>query len=166
MKAIGFAGWSGAGKTTLIERVIPALRAGGLSVSTIKHVHHKVELDTPGKDSWRHRQAGAGEVLVISGSRWALMHEIQGDEPPLEELLARMSPVDLVLIEGFKTAHVPKIEVFRAANGKPSLYPDDPHVVAIAADTALADTGRPVVALDDIEAVADLVRRFAKPIAS
>ncbi|HEV2572127.1 MAG TPA: molybdopterin-guanine dinucleotide biosynthesis protein B [Beijerinckiaceae bacterium] len=164
MKAIAFAGWSGAGKTTLIERLIPALRAKGLTVSTIKHAHHDVDLDQPGKDSWRHRQAGAGEVLVATGKRWALLHENQGPEVPLAELLARLSPVDLVLIEGFKGSPWPKIEVYRAANGKPPIYPNDPDVVAIAADVPLPDAGRPVADLDDAETVADLVRRFAKPV--
>ncbi|MBN9083267.1 MAG: molybdopterin-guanine dinucleotide biosynthesis protein B [Rhizobiales bacterium 62-17] len=164
MKAIAFAGWSGAGKTTLIERLIPALRAKGLTVSTIKHAHHDVDLDTPGKDSWRHRQAGAGEVLVATGKRWALLHESDGPEVPLADLLARLSPVDLVLIEGFKGSPWPKIEVYRAANGKPAIYPSDPDVVAIAADVPLPAAGRPVADLDDADAVADLVRRFAKQV--
>lgn len=164
MKAIAFAGWSGAGKTTLIERLIPVLRAKGLTVSTVKHAHHDVDLDTPGKDSWRHRQAGAGEVLVATGKRWALLHESQGPEVSLGELLLRLSQVDLVLIEGFKGSPWPKIEVFRAANGKAAIYLGDSDVVAIAADVPLPDAGRPVAALDDPEAVAELVLRFAKPV--
>src|SRR5690348_12632939 len=126
MKVIGFAGWSGAGKTTLLTRLIPHLIAKGLRVSTLKHAHHEFDVDVPGKDSWRHREAGAAEVLVSSGKRWALMHELRGaDEPKLPELLARMSPVDLVIVEGFKRELHPKIEVYRAANGKPPLFPDD-----------------------------------------
>ena len=135
MKVIGLAGWSGAGKTTLLSRVIPYLRAGGLRVSVIKHAHHDFDVDIPGKDSWVHRQAGAVEVLVSSDARFALMHELRGAaEPRLPELLAKMSPVDLVVVEGFKSEPHRKIEVYRAANGKPLLFPDDPAIAGIATD--------------------------------
>ncbi len=126
MRVIGFAGWSGAGKTTLIVRLIPELNRRGLSVSTIKHAHHNFDLDQPGKDSYEHRAAGAEEVLVASANRVALMRELRGaPEPSLAELLRLLKPVDLVLVEGFKRDPLPKIEVFRAANGKPPIYPDD-----------------------------------------
>ncbi len=118
MRVLGIAGWSGAGKTTLIEAVLPALRAAGLAVSTVKHAHHGAELDRPGKDSWRHREAGAREVLVASPGRWALMHEEPGAEPDLPALLARMSPVDLVLVEGFRRYPFPKLEVHRPVPGQ------------------------------------------------
>lgn len=158
MRIIGLAGWSGAGKTTLLKGLIPALIARGFSVSTIKHAHHAFDIDQPGKDSWHHRQAGATEVLVSSGARWALMHELREEaEPELPELLARLSAVDLVLIEGFKRAAHPKIEVYRAANDKPFLHPGDPSIVAIASDAPVADATIPVVRLDDFSAIADLV---------
>src|SRR3954465_1595345 len=148
MKIIGIAGWSGAGKTTLLTRVIPRLTAYGLRVSTIKHAHHSFDIDQPGKDSHTHRAAGATEVLIASTNRFALMHELRGaPEPPLEELLQKLSPVDLVVVEGFKTARHPKLEVFRAAVGKPALHPDDPFVVGIASDTLFPDSGRPVVSI-------------------
>jgi molybdopterin-guanine dinucleotide biosynthesis protein B len=154
MKVIGLAGWSGAGKTTLLTRLIPYLIGQGLRVSTLKHAHHEFDVDVPGKDSWLHRQAGAAEVLVASGKRWALMHELRGAaEPGLQELLARMSPVDLVIVEGFKREPYRKIEVHRAANGKPPLFPDDPGIVGLATDT-LFETTLPVAALDDIAAIA------------
>ena len=161
MKVIGLAGWSGAGKTTLMKRLIPALIARGVSVSTIKHAHHAFDVDVPGKDSWEHRQAGAAQVLVSSANRWALMSENRGaPEPTLAFLLTRMNPVDLVIIEGFKREDHPKIEVHRAANGKPWLHPEDPRIVAVAADVAQARL--PQAALDDVEAVATLVLRFAE----
>lgn len=161
MKVIGFAGWSGAGKTTLLTRLIPHLIAKGLRVSTLKHAHHEFDVDVPGKDSWRHREAGAAEVLVSSGTRWALMHELRGaDEPKLPELLARMSPVDLVIVEGFKRELHPKIEVYRAANGKPPLFPDDSHIVGLATDTAFATT-LPMAQLDDIPAIASMALNHA-----
>src|SRR4051812_28041914 len=150
MRLIGFAGWSGAGKTTLLRRVIPILVAQGLRVSTLKHAHHAFDIDQPGKDSWEHRQAGATEVLIASSRRWALMHELRGTpEPQLEELLTRLSPVDLVLVEGFKRGSHRKIEVHRAANGKPLLHPDDPSIVAIASDTPLSFP-LPHAHLDDV----------------
>jgi molybdopterin-guanine dinucleotide biosynthesis adapter protein len=161
MKVIGLAGWSGAGKTTLLTRAIPLFREQGLSVSVIKHAHHKFDVDVPGKDSWRHREAGAEEVLVSSASRWALMHELRGAaEPRLPELLIKMSRVDLVIVEGYKAEPHRKIEVHRAANGKPLLFPDDPGIVGIASDVAV-ESRLPAAHLDDIPAVAALMRRSA-----
>ena len=164
MKVIGLAGWSGAGKTTLLARVIPHLRGRGLRLSVIKHAHHEFDVDVPGKDSWVHRQSGATEVLVSSTRRWALMHELRGAaEPRLPELLAKMAEVDLVVVEGFKREPINKIEVHRAANGKPLLFPDDPCVVGIASDVKIATT-LPVAHLDDIEKVAALMLRSAIPV--
>jgi molybdopterin-guanine dinucleotide biosynthesis protein B len=161
MKVIGVAGWSGAGKTTLISRVIPYLREQGLRISVIKHAHHDFDVDVPGKDSWVHRQSGAEEVLVSSANRWALMHELRGAaEPRLAELLRKMSPVDLVVIEGFKSDPHRKIEVHRKANGKPPLFAGDPAVAGIATDAAIKTT-LPVVHLDDIPAVAAMMRKYA-----
>jgi molybdopterin-guanine dinucleotide biosynthesis protein B len=166
MRVIGIAGWSGSGKTTLLASLIPALRARGLTVSTIKHAHHAFDLDTPGKDSHTHRAAGATEVLISSGRRWALMHELRGaDEPNLAHLLTRLSPVDLVLVEGFKQERHAKIEVHRAANGTPPLFPGDASVLGVVSDVAPAGLDRPLVPLDDIEGVADLVVRLAEPLA-
>lgn len=137
MKVCGLAGWSGAGKTTLIEKIIPLFVADGLKVALIKQTHHDVDLDRPGKDSWRARQAGAQEVLLASARRWALMHEVRGDaEPDLQELLARLAPVDLVLVEGWKQEAIPKLEVHRSANRQPWLYPGDAAIVAVASDSA------------------------------
>jgi len=167
MRVIGLAGWSGAGKTTLLRRLIPVLVKQGLRVSTLKHAHHDFDVDQPGKDSWEHRQAGAQEVLVASANRWALMHELRGDpEPDLADLLGRLSPVDLVLIEGFKRGGHPKLEVFRAVNGKPLLYPDDPSVVVLASDTMLPGLALPGLALpwlhlDDIAGIAAAVQSHA-----
>jgi molybdopterin-guanine dinucleotide biosynthesis protein B len=164
MRVIGLAGWSGAGKTTLLTRLIPHFREQGLRVSVIKHAHHDFDIDVPGKDSWRHRQAGAEEVLVASGQRWALMHELrEAPEPGLPELLAKMSRVDLVVVEGFKSEPYRKIEVHRAANGKAYLFPDDPGIVGIAADAAL-QTALPVAHLDDIPAIAAMMQRAAIPV--
>jgi len=161
MKVIGLAGWSGAGKTTLLTRVIPHLLGEGLRVSVIKHAHHSFDVDVPGKDSWLHRQAGAAEVLVSSGKRWALMHELRGvSEPGLPELLAKLSRVDLVVVEGFKSEPHRKIEVHRAANGKPLLFPDDPAISGIATDAAV-ETALPVAHLDDIPAIAAMMQRSA-----
>ena len=165
MKVIGLAGWSGAGKTTLLTRAIPHLIARGLRVSVIKHAHHKFDVDVPGKDSWLHREAGAEEVLVSSGRRWALMHELRdAPEPPLRDLLRKMSPVDLVVIEGYKTDSHRKIEVHRAANGKPLLFPEDAAIVGIVTDIAV-ETGLPTAHLDDIPAVADMMQRAAVVVA-
>ncbi|HEY3795242.1 MAG TPA: molybdopterin-guanine dinucleotide biosynthesis protein B [Bradyrhizobium sp.] len=161
MKVIGLSGWSGAGKTTLLTRVMPYLLGHGLRVSVIKHAHHEFDVDVPGKDSWVHRQSGATEVLVSSSRRWALMHELRGAaEPLLPELLAKMSPVDLVIVEGFKREPHRKIEVHRGANNKPLLFPDDPEIVGIATD-AVVETTLPVAHLDDVEAVASLLQRSA-----
>ncbi|BBK33588.1 molybdopterin guanine dinucleotide biosynthesis accessory protein MobB [Stella humosa] len=163
MKVFGLAGWSGSGKTTLLARLIPELRGRGLSVSTVKHAHHAFDLDQPGKDSHTHRQAGATEVLISSGLRWALMHELRGaEEPPLAELLGRMSPVDLVLVEGFKRAALPKLEIHRPALGKPLLAVDDPMIVAIASDSAHLPVdhlpvGRPLLPLGDTARIADFI---------
>jgi molybdopterin-guanine dinucleotide biosynthesis adapter protein len=164
MKVIGLAGWSGAGKTTLLTRAIPQLQKQGLRVSVIKHAHHAFDVDVPGKDSWKHREAGAAEVLVSSSQRWALMRELRGAaEPRLPELLAKMSRVDLVVVEGFKREPHRKIEVHRAANAKPLLFPDDPGVVGIATDVAV-ETTLPTAHLDDIEAVAAMMLRWAVPV--
>ena len=164
MKVIGLAGWSGAGKTTLLTRAIPQLRKQGLRVSVIKHAHHAFDVDVPGKDSWKHREAGAAEVLVSSSQRWALMRELRGAaEPRLPELLAKMSRVDLVVVEGFKREPHRKIEVYRAGNGKPLLFPDDPGIAGIATDTAI-ETRLPTVHLDDIPAAASLMLRAAMPV--
>jgi molybdopterin-guanine dinucleotide biosynthesis adapter protein len=135
MKTFGFAGYSGSGKTTLIEKLIPLFTAHGLRVSLIKHAHHLFDVDTPGKDSYRHRQAGCTEVLVTSSRRWALMHELRGaPEPDLNELIARMTPCDLLLVEGFKRESIPKLEVYRALVGEPMIHPHDQNFVAIASD--------------------------------
>jgi molybdopterin-guanine dinucleotide biosynthesis protein B len=160
MKFIGFAGWSGSGKTTLIEQVIALLEARGLVVSLIKHAHHEFEIDYPAKDSHRHRHAGCREVLVTSANRWALVHELRGGpELSLAEALRRLSPCDLVLVEGFKHEPIPKIEIYRRAVGKPALHPDDPHVVAVASDAPLA-TPLPQLDINDPAAVAAFVLRF------
>jgi molybdopterin-guanine dinucleotide biosynthesis adapter protein len=164
MKVIGLAGWSGAGKTTLLARVIPHLLKEGLRVSVVKHAHHSFDIDVPGKDSWVHRQSGATEVLVSSAARWALMHELRGAaEPRLPELLQKMSRVDLVVVEGFKSEPHRKIEVHRLANGKPFLFPDDPAISAIATDGAV-ETALPVAHLDDIPAIAAMMQRSAIPV--
>lgn len=158
MKIFGFAGYSGSGKTTLIERLIPLFTARGLRVSLVKHAHHTFDVDQPGKDSFRHRHAGCTEVLVTSSRRWALMHELRGaPEPTVEELVARMSPVDLLLIEGFKHHAHDKLEVHRPALGKPLLAPGDPRVVAVASDAPLEGLPVPRLPLDDIEAIAGFV---------
>jgi molybdopterin-guanine dinucleotide biosynthesis protein B len=162
MRVIGLAGWSGAGKTTLLRRLIPELTARGLQVSTLKHAHHSFDIDQPGKDSWEHRQAGAKEVLVASAVRWALMHELHNDnEPRLPKLLAQMCPVDFVLVEGFKRETHPKIEVHRMANKKPSLYPEDPSIVAVASDVTLPGLTIPLLHLDDISGIAAVVEACA-----
>ncbi len=153
MKVFGFAAWSGSGKTTLIENLIPLLAQQGFRVSVIKHAHHAFDVDKPGKDSFRHRQAGAAEVLVSSGARWALMHELRSEtEPELPQLLARLSPCDLVLVEGFKLQPIPKIEIHRQATGSPLLHPGDPHIVAVATDVKL-DTRLPQFGLVDYPAI-------------
>lgn len=163
MRVFGFAGWSGSGKTTLIERLIPRFRAMGLTVSLIKHAHHEFDVDQPGKDSYRHRVAGCQEVLVSSAMRWAQMHELRGaPELTLAQALKRLSPCDLVLVEGFKTAAMPKLEVYRASVGKPLLYPGDPHIVAIATDETLA-TPLPCFDIGDAGAIAAFIATCRAP---
>jgi len=163
MRIFGFAGWSGSGKTTLIEHLIPRLTGQGLRVSLVKHAHHEFDIDAPGKDSWRHRHAGCTEVLVSSSVRWALMHELRGDaELTLPRAMARLSPCDLALVEGFKRAPIPKLEVWRPAVGKPRLQPEDVHVLAIATDTPAAlQVAVPVFHLGDHDAIATFVARNA-----
>ena len=157
MKIFGFAGWSGSGKTTLIEKLIPRFVGAGLRVSLIKHAHHTFDVDQPGKDSYRHRHAGASEVLVTSSRRWVLMHELRGaHEPPFEEQVKRLSPCDLLLVEGFKHAPIPKLEVWRAEPGEAMLHPNDPHIVAVATD-AEVDARLPVLNLNDDAAIARFV---------
>ncbi len=161
MKALGVVGWSGSGKTTLLTAMLPLLRARGLSVSTVKHTHHGFDMDRSGKDTFRHREAGAHEVLVASGARWALLHEVAGPEPSLPELLQRMDPVDLVLVEGYKSHPYPKIEVHRPALGKPPIWPEQTDVVAVATDAAaLLDCDRKLLPLNDPSAVVVAVLRL------
>jgi molybdopterin-guanine dinucleotide biosynthesis protein B len=167
MRVVGLAGWSGSGKTTLLRRLIPLLTGAGLRVSTVKHAHHGFDVDQPGKDSWEHRQAGAQEVLVASAARWALMHEHRdAPEPGLRDLLARLSPVDLVLVEGFKRDAHPKIEVHRAMVGKPLLHPGDPTIHAVASDVALPGCALPLLDLNDIAGIAAALQRAAVPVAA
>jgi molybdopterin-guanine dinucleotide biosynthesis protein B len=157
MKVFGFAGWSGSGKTTLIEKLIPRFVDAGLSVSLIKHAHHTFDVDQPGKDSYRHRHAGAAEVLVTSSRRWVLMHELRGAaEPPFEEQLKRLSPCDIVIVEGFKHAPIPKLEVWRRETGEPLLHPNDPHIVAVASDAKIS-TRLPLLELNDDGAIASFI---------
>jgi molybdopterin-guanine dinucleotide biosynthesis protein B len=157
VKIFGFAGWSGSGKTTLIEKLIPRFVGAGLRVSLIKHAHHTFDVDQPGKDSYRHRHAGASEVLVTSSRRWVLMHELRGaHEPAFEEQVKRLSSCDLLLVEGFKHAPIPKLEVWRADPGEPLLHPNDPHIVAVASD-ARVDTRLPVLDLNDDAGIARFV---------
>lgn len=165
-RVLGLAGWSGAGKTTLLARLIPELDARGFSVSTLKHAHHKFDIDKPGKDSFVHRQAGAREVMIASNNRWALMHELRDeDEPRLEDLLGHLAPVDFILVEGFKRDPHIKIEIHRQVNDKPWLYPDDPSIGAVVGDIAPPDGQMPFVHLDDLQGIADLVVALAWPIA-
>lgn len=158
-RVFGITGWKNSGKTTLTERLVAALTARGWRVSTVKHAHHAFDIDQQGTDSFRHRQAGAGEVAIVSGKRWALMHELRGEEEPaLETILSRLSPCDIVLVEGYKREHHLKIEARRreAKNAAP-LSADDPHIVAIAADHAVAGETVPVFDIDDISAIADFI---------
>ena len=162
MRVMGIAGWSGAGKTTLLSRLIPVLVGRGFSVSTIKHAHHHFDVDYPGKDSHTHRVAGATEVLVSSVNRFALMHELSGEaEPNLAHLLSMLAPVDFVLVEGYKPEPHPKIEVHRVANGKPFLYRNDPTILALASDAAIADRNVTLLALENAEELADFVQENA-----
>ena len=162
MRLIGFAGWSGSGKTTLVTAVLPVLTARGWRVSTIKHAHHTFDVDQPGKDSYRHRHAGAAEVLVTSSRRWVLMHELRGgQEPRFEDQLGRLSACDLVIVEGFKHAPIPKLEVWRAETGEPLIHPNDPHIVAVVSDQKV-ETRLPVLDLNDADAVAAFVLSHLK----
>jgi molybdopterin-guanine dinucleotide biosynthesis protein B len=162
MKAFGIAGFSGSGKTTLLEKLIPQITSRGFKVSVIKHAHHGFDIDRPGKDSYRHREAGATEVLLACGERWALMHELRAErEPSLDDLLARLAPCDLVLVEGFKNEPIPKLEVYRPANGKPPLYPERSDIVAVASDVQI-DAGLPRLDIDDAAAIADFILDFWK----
>ena len=164
MRVLGIAGWSGAGKTTLVTRLIPLLAERGVSVSTVKHAR-SFEIDHPGKDSYEHRAAGAREVLISSGARFALVHELRNEgEPSLAELLRRLSPIDLVLIEGFKRGGHVKIEVHRQANGKPLLFPEDPTIRALASDLQTPSATLPHAHLDDVARVAELVMQLAEPL--
>jgi molybdopterin-guanine dinucleotide biosynthesis protein B len=167
MRIIGLAGWSGSGKTTLITKLLPHLIARGQRVSTLKHAHHGFDLDQPGKDSFMHRSAGATEVVISSAKRFAVLHELRDEaEWNLPELLTKFAPVDLVLVEGFKRDAFPKLEIHRAANGKPLIAPDDPHIIAIASDIPLPQAKVPVIGLDDIETIADLLLQHATPLQS
>ena len=159
MKIIGLAGWSGSGKTTLVARLLPMLTARGLRVSTVKHAHHSFDMDKPGKDSHVHREAGATEVLVTSAHRWALLHENRGmPEPSMVDLIRYMTPVDLLIVEGFKAHPHDKIEIYRRANGKPLLARDDPHIVAVATDEANAiDVAVPILDLNDVGAITEFI---------
>jgi molybdopterin-guanine dinucleotide biosynthesis adapter protein len=158
MQVFGLAGWSGSGKTTLVARLLPELTRRGIAVSTVKHAHHSFDLDQPGKDSWRHREGGASEVMIASERRWALIHEHRGaPEPPLEELVRQMTPVDLLLVEGFKRGTHAKLELHRPSLGKPLLCREDPHIVAVASDAPLAGIAVPFFALDDVAGIARFI---------
>ena len=158
MKVMGIVGWSGSGKTSLLVEVLPILKGHGLAVSTMKHAHHRFDVDKPGKDSFRHREAGASEVLVVTSSRWVLMHESREEpEPSIESLIERMTPVDLLLIEGFKTHHHPKLEIHRESEGKSLLCWEDPEIVAVASDVPLPDLKIPRLDLNDPSAIADFI---------
>ena len=162
MKTFGFAGWSGSGKTTLIEKLLPLFVKRGLRVSLIKHAHHSFDVDHPGKDSYRHRQAGSTEVLVTSSRRWVLMHELRGEqEPSFGEQVKHLSPCDLLIVEGFKHAPIPKLEVWRAVTGEALLHPNDPHIVAVASD-AKVETKLPLLDLNDAGAIADFIVKHQK----
>ena len=157
MRIFGVVGYKNAGKTGLMERLVTEITGRGFSVSTLKHAHHTFDVDQPGKDSYRHRTAGARQVLLASRARWALMTEIRdGDEPPLADLLTRLDPVDLVLVEGYKRDKHPKVEAYRAETRHPLLAPDDPTVRAVASDAPLA-LDRPVFDLNDTVAIADFI---------
>ncbi|HNC52294.1 MAG TPA: molybdopterin-guanine dinucleotide biosynthesis protein B [Accumulibacter sp.] len=159
MRLFGIAGRSGSGKTTLLEKLLPRLTGRGLRVSVLKHTHHDFDIDRPGKDSFRHREAGASEVLLAGGARWVLMNELRGcPEPTLAEYVAHFSPCDLVLVEGFKQEAIAKLEVYRLANGTPPLWPENPHIVAVAADVSLALPAHLVhLDLNDVDAIAGFI---------
>jgi molybdopterin-guanine dinucleotide biosynthesis protein B len=165
MRIIGLAGWQNSGKTTLLAKVIPCLVARGRTVSTVKHAHAGFDVDQPGKDSHTHRMAGASEVLIGSAKRFALVHELRGaPEPLLGELLRKLSPVDLVIVEGYKAHPHPKLELYRASVGKPLIHPNDSWIVAVASDVALAGCALPVIGLDDIETIADVLLVESMPL--
>jgi molybdopterin-guanine dinucleotide biosynthesis protein B len=155
----GVTGWKNSGKTTLLTRLVGELTRRGYRVSTVKHAHHDFDIDKPATDSFRHREAGASEVMIVSGNRWALMHELRGEhEPPLEAALTRLSPCDLILVEGYKREGHPKIEARRRAASKSEpLAPGDPSILAVAADHETDTAGRPLFALDDVAAIADFI---------
>ena len=158
MKRFGIAGWSGSGKTTLVRQLLPELIGRGLAVSTVKHAHHNFDVDRPGKDSYEHRVAGAKEVLVASSVRWALMHESRGEiEPSLDALIAHMAPVDLILIEGFKSESYHKLEVHRPSIGKKLICVKDADVVALASDAPVEGTQLRVLDLDNVAEIADFI---------
>jgi len=159
MKIIGLAGWSGSGKTTLMVQLLEEITARGVKVSTMKHAHHAVDIDQPGKDSWRHRRAGASEVMLVTGSRWFLMHEKRDDpEPPIDSLIERMEPVDLLIVEGFKRYPIDKLEVYRPSVGKPPIWPEDERIIAVASDAAeVAGLDRPLLDLNDPPAIVDFI---------
>jgi molybdopterin-guanine dinucleotide biosynthesis adapter protein len=164
-RVLGLVGWSGSGKTTLITKLIPLFLSRGARVATLKHAHHAFDVDQPGKDSYEHRKAGACEVIVSSARRWVQMHEVgDGAEATLAQLLARVSPCDLILIEGFKTERHLKMEVFRLATGKAPLHPEDKRIVAVASDQSFPDAGVPVVDLNHIAAVAAMLYERAVPL--
>ena len=157
-KVFGLVGWSGSGKTTLMTDLVPTLIGRGLRISTVKHTHHDIEIDKPGKDSYRHREAGATEVIITSPVRWALVHELRDrPEPDMRDLLERMEPVDLILVEGFKSHEFPKLEVHRSETGKSLLAENDRTIVAVASDVPLPDLAIPTLPLDDVAAVADFI---------
>ncbi|MEZ5824514.1 MAG: molybdopterin-guanine dinucleotide biosynthesis protein B [Geminicoccaceae bacterium] len=163
MRVIGIVGWKNNGKTTLVVKLVEFLVSKGLRVSTVKHAHHTVELDSPGKDTWRHRQAGASEVLLATSKRWVLMHEIgKEEEPPLDTLLERITPCDIVVVEGFKRFSHPKIEVHLEKRGQPLLAAGDPTIVAVASDHPI-DLDIPVFDIDDVEAIAGIALEKAAP---
>jgi molybdopterin-guanine dinucleotide biosynthesis protein B len=164
-RVLGLVGWSGSGKTTLLLKLLPLLAQRGRRVATLKHAHHAFDVDLPGKDSYEHRKAGACEVIVSSARRWAQMHEL-GDAPEvtLAQLLQRVSPCDLILVEGFKSAQHAKMEVFRQAVGKAALHPSDSHIIAIASDQPFPQARIPVVDLNAVAAIADLVEARAEPL--
>jgi molybdopterin-guanine dinucleotide biosynthesis protein B len=165
MRIIGLAGWSGSGKTTVLTKVIPRIVAQGKRVSTLKHAHHGFDLDQPGKDSHAHRASGASEVLIASAKRWAIMHELRdAPEPPLRDLIKRLSPTDLVIVEGYKRERIPKLEIYRAEVGKPLLHLEDDWIVAIASDAPLPQAAVPVVDLNDTGKIADILLAEAIPI--
>ena len=158
MKVFGLAGWSGSGKTTVMVNLLPEIIKRGFTDSTVKHAHHNFDIDRPGKDSYEHRRAGATEVMISSINRWALMHElVNKTEPPLTELMKQMSPVDLVIVEGFKWEPHLKIEIHRPSLGKPLLQPDDNNIIAVASDERLDSLNVPVIPLGDISSIADFI---------